>query len=232
MKVTPTPTTWVMGRPARAQVTNEPPVSVSQGEIIKNTEGENPKIQKGKQKVLEAPGTRKTGLQSHGGAENRENIGEKMRDEQQICQEKSHRRCRHRLQHRSTRPERTQLADCWLAAAWSGAPTGFLTRWAWWERCPRLESFKSGMKAATIREWAKIKQARISNCKVFTHSSSLHSVVLGIVSCLANMFVKGLKRVKHEPKSRTITGLLRATLFPQSSLGDAGKSRQISGKSW
>lgn len=68
MKVTPTPTTWVMGRPARAQVTNAPPVSVSQGEFIKNAEGENPKIQKGKQKVLEAPGTRKTGLQSHGGA--------------------------------------------------------------------------------------------------------------------------------------------------------------------
>lgn len=144
MKMTPTPTTWVMGRPARAQVTNEPPVSVSQGEFIKNAEGENPKMQKGKQKVLEAPGTRKTGLQSHGGAENREKIGEKMRDEQQICQEKSHRRCRHR----STWPERTQfrLADWWLAAAWSGAPTGFLTRWAWWERCPRLESFKVAWK--------------------------------------------------------------------------------------
>lgn len=144
MKMTPTPTTWVMGCPARAQVTNEPPVSVSQGEFIKNAEGENPKMQKGKQKVLEAPGTRKTGLQSHGGAENREKIGEKMRDEQQICQEKSHRRCRHR----STRPERTQfrLADWWLAAAWSGAPTGFLTRCAWWERCPRLESFKVAWK--------------------------------------------------------------------------------------
>lgn len=101
-----------MGRPARAQVTSEPPVSVSQVEFIKNAEGENPKIQKGKQKVLEAPGMRKTGLQSHGGAENREKMGEKMRDEQQISQEKSHRRCRHRPQHQN-RPERTQfrLAD-------------------------------------------------------------------------------------------------------------------------